>query len=211
MARNVLRATPTEVSLPSSAPPLTGGTAVWVFMAVEVVTFSLFLLVFAAGWRAQPDVYAAAQALLHPDSGLRGTVLLMLGSGTAYGAVVANRGDQVGGAAARWTTFALALTALLGVAFSVNKVLEYRSPSLAGVSLSTSPFWFTYLFLTGLHLLHVVGGVLAFGWLAVRANAGAYGAERPETVEAAAAYWHLVDVVWLLVFPVVYLMHPGAP
>lgn len=183
--------------------PLTGGSVVWVFMTVEIVTFGLFLLVFAAGWRDQREVYAAAQALLHRDSGLRGTALLLLGSGLAYGGVLQNASGK-----ARNTSLLLVGAAITGVAFSVNKIAEYASPSLADVSLSTNDFWFAYLFLTGLHLLHVIGGVGFLVYVAARARSGAYGPTNALTIEACAAYWHLVDLVWLLVFPILYLMHP---
>lgn len=183
--------------------PLTGGTVVWVFMTVEIVTFGLFLLGFAAGWRGQEVVFADAQALLHRDSGIRGTALLLLGSGFAYAAVLQNAAGE-----ARRTALLLGGAALTGVGFAVNKIAEYASPSLANVDLSTNDFWFAYLFLTGLHLLHVIGGIGFLGYLAARSHRGAYGPKNALTVEAGAAYWHLVDLVWLLVFPILYLMHP---
>lgn len=183
--------------------PLTGGTAVWVFMSVEVLTFGLFMLGHAWGWRSEPQLFAESQALLHVDSGLRGTVILLVGSWLAYQGVLANAQDRPATSAA-W----LASASVAGLAFTVNKVAEYLSPELAQVSLSTNGFWFSYLFLTGLHLLHVIGGVGFLGWLALRVRAGGHGSADPLTVEAGAAYWHLVDVVWVLLFPVLYVMHP---
>lgn len=180
--------------------PLSGGVAVWVFMTVEVVTFGMFLVAFAWGWRGAPDAFAEAQAALHPHSALRGTVLLLVGSGLAYQAVCA-AADGRHRATAGW----LLAAAASGLAFSVNKVLEYADPALAGVTLSTNGFWFSYLFLTALHLLHVLGGVVGLPWVAWRASRGEASLL---SVEGAAAYWHLVDVVWLLLFPTLYLMHP---
>ena len=181
--------------------PLTGGTAVWVFMAVEVVTFGAFLVGHAWGWRADSAVYAAAQARLHPSSALRGTALLLVGSWCAYEAVLANAARR---SAAPW----LVGGAVTGAAFCANKLAEYASPWLVGVSLSSGGFWFGYLFLTVLHLLHVVGGVVAMLVLAWRAHAGAYGPSNALPIEAGAAYWHLIDIIWLLLFPILYLMHP---
>ncbi len=183
--------------------PLTGGTAVWVFMSVEVFTFGMFMLGHAWGWRSDAAAYADSQALLHVDSGVRGTIILLIGSWLAYQGVLANARDRAGATAA-W----MGAAGVAGLAFCVNKIAEYTSPELAGVTLSTNGFWFSYLFLTGLHLLHVAGGVVVLAWIAVRARAGAYGARDALTVEAAAAYWHLVDVIWVLLFPVLYLVHP---
>lgn len=180
--------------------PLTGGTAVWVFMTVELVTFGMFLLGHAWGWRSEPDAYVQGQALLHPASGLRGTVLLLLGSGLAYQGVLAFEQGQRRASAA-W----LLAAAAAGLAFAINKGLEYADPALAQVTLSTSTFWFGYIFLTGLHLLHVLGGVAALPWLAWQVGRGRAEAL---TVQAGAAYWHLVDVIWVLLFPILYLMRP---
>ena len=182
--------------------PLTGGTAIWVFMAVEVVTFGLFLLHHAYSWAGQAAVYLESQRHLHVTSATFGTVLLLLGSWAAYQGVLASEAGR-GRIAALW----LSATAVSGVAFSINKIVEYSD--LGGVSLSTNGFWFSYLFLTGIHLLHVVAGVGGFGWLAWRAyNDRIAEGEDLLNIQAGAAYWHLVDVVWLLLFPILYLMHP---
>lgn len=199
---------PVSPSARASAPadrwrPLTGGTAVWLFMGVEVVCFGLFLLGHAGSWRGQEAVYAEAQGLLHVDSGVRGTVLLLLGSGLAYQAVLTNAAGRPR-ATAGW----LSASAVAGLAFSVNKLLEYASPELAHVTLSTNGFWFSYLFITGLHLLHVLGGVGILVYLAVQAARGVYGRDNALNIESGAAYFHLVDVTWILVFPILYLMHP---
>lgn len=183
--------------------PLPGGTVVWVFMLVEVVTFGLFLLGHAAAWRDTPADFAAAQALLHPGSAVRGTVILLLGSGAAYQAPLAMEAGRPR-AAAGW----LLATAISGVVFGVNKVAEYASPSLAGVGLSSGPFWFGYLFITAMHLLHVLAGVALLVGVAAPLWRARVETESPLHVEALAAYWHLVDVVWLLVFPILYLVRP---
>ncbi len=181
--------------------PLTGGAAVWIFMAVEVVTFGLFLLGHAWGWRSEPEVFAQAQALLHPGSAVRGTALLVGGSWLAYQAVLRREGEP-----AMDVSRALAGAAGLGVLFTLNKIAEYAS--LGGVNLSTNAFWFSYLFLTFLHLLHVIAGIGFFAWLAWKCRGGAPAPDDPISVEAAAAYWHLVDLIWVLLFPLLYLLHP---
>ncbi len=189
------------MTAPRTWKPLTGGTAVWIFMSVEVLTFGLFMLGHAWGWRTHPQVFAESQALLHVDSGVRGTAILLTGSWFAYQGVLASAQDR-SRASARW----LAAGAAAGVLFTANKLVEYASPALADVTLSTNAFWFSYLFLTGLHLIHVIGGVAFLSWLALRA-----ARQRPADpllVESGAAYWHLVDVVWVLLFPVLYVMHP---
>jgi nitric oxide reductase NorE protein len=184
--------------------PLTGGTAIWVFMAVEVLTFGLFLLHHAWGWAGSAEVMAEGRARLHVDSATLGTVVLLLGSWAAYEGVLACEEGR-GRPGALWFLG----TAASGLVFTVNKIGEYASPELAGISLSESRFWFSYLFLTGLHLAHVVLGIGGFLWLAGQAWRARSGeGEGLLAVQAGAAYWHLIDVVWLLLFPVLYLMSP---
>lgn len=187
---------------PSTWRPLTGGTAIWVMMAVEVATFGMFLLYFAWSWVGNAAAFLESQAQLHLGAATFGTVLLLLGSFAAYQGVLACEGGRLR-AGAGW----MVATAVTGLAFSANKLIEYSH--LEGVGLSTNAFWFSYLFLTGIHLLHVLAGVGGFAWLAWRAWSG-HGDEGEELlhVEAGAAYWHLVDVIWLLLLPILYGMRP---
>ncbi len=182
--------------------PITGGTAIWVVMAVEVITFGMFLVYHASSWAGQVDIFLASQSQLHPNSATLGTLLLLTGSFTAYQSVLSAEASK-----ARQSSAWMVATAVFGVMFCANKLLEYSH--IDGVGLSTNGFWFSYFFLTGLHLLHVVGGVVAYAWLGALALGGR-GVEGEDllNVQAAAVYWHLVDVVWLLLFPILYLMKP---
>ncbi len=195
-------------SAPTASPaprwqPLTGGTAVWVFMGVEVVTFGMFLVWHAAAWRSDPAAFAAAQQHLDLGSGVLGTIILLAGSWCAYQGVLAN-------AAARPLTTArwLAAGSVAGLAFTVNKVSEWIPHLREGIGLSSGDFWFSYLFLTQMHLMHVIPGAAILAVLAWRARRGDYGPDEALPVEAGAAFWHLVDVVWILLFSVLYAMHP---
>ena len=89
--------------------------------------------------------------------------------------------------------------------FMAIKLHEYGGVLGTGVSLSTSTFWFFYLFVTGLHFLHVLAGVGFLVPTAWRAARGAYGPGEPTTVEAVAVFWHLVDLIWVFLFPLFYL------
>ncbi|MCB9663569.1 MAG: cytochrome c oxidase subunit 3 [Alphaproteobacteria bacterium] len=198
-------ASPTAVGDPPDATRgLTGGTALWILMTVEVATFGMFFLWFASSWHGHVEVYAASQAQLDVRSGFVGTVLLLAGSWLAYEGVLAHE-DERNGTTARSFLAASAV----GCLFTVNKLAEYAAHAGHGVSLSTNGFWFAYLFLTGLHLLHVLAGVVALAVLGFRALRGAgLGREDTLSVEATAGYWHLVDVIWLFLFPLLYLVQP---
>lgn len=173
---------------------LPGGTLIWIVFLLEMGTFALFFLGFAWQSRSAPALFAAAQTKLHPDLGTLNTLILLSGSWMAARAVLAGRQVR---AVAPW----LFGTALTGLAFMAIKGLEYAQIFAQGIRLSTNAFWFNYLFLTLLHNLHVALGVYFMLWLGFRYRRSPESAHH---LEAAAIYWHLVDVIWVFLFPLVY-------
>ena len=187
---------------------LPGGLAVWVFMTVELLTFSLFLLSHAWSWGDDPAGYAAAQALVHQGAGAFNTGVLLVASWAAARAVHANRDlDSERGATLGGRFWLMA--AVLGLGFTGLKFMEYADLIGRGLTLSSHAFWFMYFFLTFLHLMHVLGGVVFAFWAAWQAKTGklspAHGAGGQHTAETLATYWHFVDLIWLLLFPTLYL------
>lgn len=90
------------------------------------------------------------------------------------------------------------LAALGGVIFLIVKGLEYAHDLSAGIGIDTHPFFTFYSVLTGFHATHVVAGVAVLALVAIRA--------RPDAVQAGAMFWHMVDLVWVLILPPVYLL-----
>ncbi|MGH0034200.1 MAG: cytochrome c oxidase subunit 3 [Myxococcota bacterium] len=186
---------------PRPSRELSGGTVVWLFVAIELVTFGLFFVAFAAARRSDPASFVADQTQLHHLLGTLNTCVLLTGGWLAARGVLANRRDQpLEASAMLWGA------AASGVAFMAIKLHEYGEVLGAGVSLSTSAFWFFYLFVTGLHFLHVLAGVGFLVPTAWRAARGAYGSDNSMPVEAVAVFWHLVDLIWVFLFPLFYLV-----
>ena len=179
---------------------LSGGTVIWLFVAVELLTFGLFFLAFAAARRSDPALFLAGQDDLHPLSGAINTAVLLCGGWLAARGVLANRSREP-----RMTALCLCGAAVTGMIFMGIKLGEYSEVFAAGISLSTNTFWFVYLFVTGLHFLHVLAGVGFLVPTAWRAAQGAYGPDNASTVEAVAVFWHLVDLIWIFLFPLIYL------
>lgn len=96
-------------------------------------------------------------------------------------------------------------TILLGFIFLVGQVLEYKSLIAEGATLGSSQFMSAFYLLTGTHGLHVFGGLCALVIVAVRAAKGQFSAERHAFPQAASIYWHFVDLVWVIVYSVVYV------
>ncbi|MCA9514366.1 MAG: cytochrome c oxidase subunit 3 [Myxococcales bacterium] len=184
----------------------------WVFIAQEVLFFGV-LFVWYGLFRAQhPDVVAAGGRALDVPLATVMTVTLLVSSFTM---VLAVRSAMLG--ARRGLAGWLAATGLLAVAFLAMKAWEYHHHIAAGevpvvdlhaassvVEAGRAQFFGLYFVMTGFHALHVVGGVLVIAW---RALAAARGRELPRwtAIMGLGLYWHLVDVVWLFVFPALYL------
>lgn len=134
------------------------------------------------------------------------TVLLILSSFTCqFGVWAIRRGDHV----AFIRNFAV--TVVLGVVFLVMQAADYSILGSEGLTLSSGVFGTTYYTLTGFHGAHVFGGVIMLSVVLYRGLAGQFSAKHYDAVEAASLYWHFVDVVWILLFSLLYLLPGKAP
>jgi cytochrome c oxidase subunit 3 len=129
------------------------------------------------------------------------TILLILSSFTCQFAVWAiRRGDHV---AFRRN---IAVTFVIGITFLLMQALDYGLLYSEGITLQSGTFGTTYYTLTGFHGAHVFGGVIMLGVVLYRGMAGQFSARHHDAVEAASLYWHFVDVVWILLFSLLYLL-----
>jgi cytochrome c oxidase subunit 3 len=131
------------------------------------------------------------------------TVLLILSSLTCQMAVWGiRRGDR--------TAFLrnIAVTFAIGITFLVMQATDYVALGSEGMTLSAGTYGTTYFTLTGFHGAHVFGGAIMLGVLLYRGLAGQFSARHHDAVEAVSLYWHFVDVVWILLFSLLYLL-PG--
>lgn len=204
-------------AMPSRPPPspvlppvLPGDLAVWVFIAAELLVFGVFFAAYGVTRSHHVALFNAQQAELNTLAGAVNTLLLLSGSYGVAQAVGAARREAYG-VAARWLLAGLGT----GIGFLVIKGGEYADKLAAGITLSTSPFYMFYLSLTFFHFLHVLAGVIVLALLFVQmrgqqgrqARGERPGATHLNTLESGAAYWHMVDLVWIVLFPLVYVLH----
>tara|TARA_R110002072_G_scaffold75291_4_gene177463 strand:- start:723 stop:1289 length:567 start_codon:yes stop_codon:yes gene_type:complete len=185
-----------------SRRPLGGDLAWWVFVASEFGTINLFLLVYAFNLRSEPELFAATSSFLHPTLAYVNTLLLLTSGFLLAHAIAAARGP--GGP--RVTRLRLLGAAALGVAFLGIKGYEFHSLADLGMVLGTSAFSSHYWIVGGFHWLHVVLGVGLLLALAKRASS----LESPDDewstqAESYGAFWHMLDLVWVLIFALFYL------
>jgi cytochrome c oxidase subunit III len=170
----------------------------WLFLATEVMMFGGFLGSYVIFRAANPEM-AQDQAKLNQMLATINTLILIGSSLTMALAVSAAQERN-----ARRLRGFLGLTILLGACFLVLKGFEYWAKFHHGIAPWSSIFFSCYFTLTGLHGVHVLGGLVLLSILAARAgrlSRGNHGA-----VESAGLYWHFVDVVWIFLFPTLYLL-----
>lgn len=185
----------------AAEPRLAGDLAIWLVIAAELLTFGLLFATYAFARVRQVELFNASQRTLDLNAGAINTVLLISGSWCVAHAVRAvRRDDSLRGA--RWLGAAL----LCGGGFVALKSAEYAAKFAAGIGLSTNDFYMFYLMLTGFHFLHVVAAMVFLLILLVRTRQGAYGAHDCHALETGAAFWHMVDLLWIVLFPLVYVM-----
>jgi cytochrome c oxidase subunit 3 len=143
--------------------------------------------------------------LLTPDGQLNlilpATIILVMSSFTCQFAVWAIRSDDRSKFLRN-----MAVTLVLGITFLLLQVYDYSVLMHEGLTMGSTTFGTTYYTLTGFHFAHVFGGVLMLGVVLYRGMAGQFSSKHHDMVEATSLYWHFVDVVWILLFSILYLL-----
>ena len=182
----------------SDMEPPVGKNGTWWFLASEIPIFGGLIAAYivmrlgSAGWDE-------ASSHLNFKIALINTFLLLTSSMTIVmaHAAVQDRNDKS-------VTNFLGMTILLGLGFLVMKALEYSTEISHGFLPSSGLFWSFYYGMTGLHALHVLAGIIVNGVLWAQALKGTL-ARHGHRVELAGLYWHLVDIIWIFLFPLLYL------
>ena len=180
---------------------LPGDLAIWFFIFMELLVFGIFFIVYAVMRIQNIEMFNHYQLTLNREIGAANTLLLITSSYFVVRAVHAIRQNNVK-SCINWLYAALAG----GGGFLILKSLEFFDKFSAGINLSTNTFYMFYLSLTVFHFLHVILGMLILFAVAIKAKRGAYSAQNHTGVETGASYWHMVDLVWIILFPLVYII-----
>jgi nitric oxide reductase NorE protein len=179
--------------------PEAGVPSILVFIAADIFSFILFFAVFMGERLAQPDLFARSSSLLDARLGLANTLILITsGWLVALATAATRRGDLA--AARRFLWLAIGV----GLGFAALKLIEYCGKFAEGITPLTNAFFGAYFIFTGVHFLHYVVGMALLVALAVMARrpleAGLH-----RWIEGCALYWHMVDLLWIFLFPMLYL------
>jgi len=196
----------------------------WVFLATEVLMFSGLFLAYFIVRMLYPEMVLSSHELLDKTMGGINTVVLLTSSYTmAMGVRAAQLGDKKG------LVRNLVLTIAFACVFLVVKYFEYTGKFSHGIFpgkyfnyaeagayamehgghvLQGKPhiFFGLYFVMTGLHGVHVVVGIGVLVWVLMRAKKGQFGPRYYAPVENVGLYWHIVDLVWIFLFPLLYLV-----
>jgi cytochrome c oxidase subunit 3 len=192
----------------------------WVFMVTEVLMFGGLFVAYAIFRGLYPEMFHHAHKELNVTMGATNTIVLITSSLTmAYGVSTAQRGER------KKSMMALGATIFLAGCFLVIKYFEYAhkfhdhllpagllapgvafNPELAAVAPKAQLFFSLYFMMTGLHGIHVIIGMCLITWLIRRSARGDFTPQYFTPVELVGFYWHFVDLVWIFLFPLLYLV-----
>lgn len=182
----------------------------WLFLYTEIMLFGGLFVTYAAYYHRYSEEFIKAGKLLDVVVGTANTVILLISSFAVAASITAIRRAQL-----RTTLGFLGLAIVLGMVFLINKYFEWHhkfeigiypnSPHLQTLPNGETIFYGLYYTITGLHALHVVIGMCVLTVAAALTAKGKICFGNDIILENAGLYWHLVDMIWIFVFPLFYL------
>jgi cytochrome c oxidase subunit 3 len=186
----------------------------WLFLATEILLFGGLFVVYSIYRYLHPELFKLANVFLDVSLGTINTIVLLFSSLTVVLAIHAVKKDD-----RNMIIFNLILTIICASIFLYIKYLEYshkiHAGLLPGLFFSNNIihandqihiFFSIYFLMTGLHGIHVLIGIIIFIWLIFRVIRGDFHSKYYQPIELGGLYWHLVDIIWIFLFPLLYLI-----
>lgn len=178
-----------------------GEAGVWVFIMGDLTFFAVFFSTYLFYRGQEPRLFDASQERLTQGYGLTNTLLLVTSSLLVMVGVRAVKERRQ--AVAPWM-FAGAM--LCGFGFTIMKLLEYGELLSHNITPATNDFYMYYFALTGMHFFHLVLGIGVLAFLLHAARAAEHTPKQFAFVEGGACFWHMIDLIWIVLFPLLYLI-----
>jgi len=179
-------------------PP--GGLLMWIIIFLELFTFGMALVAMVIYGKDEPTVFHNSRLLLNTTYGTINTIFLITSGFFMAQSVVSSKKGNI-----KKSSSYLKLTMLGGLFFLAMKSLEYYDKIEAGLTVGYNTFFTFYWMLTLFHVIHVIIGLIILGSVFIGMN-NKKSRTSFEDVEASAAFWHMCDLIWLLLFPIIYLI-----
>lgn len=163
----------------------------WILILGEIAVFSVFLVGFSVARVLDPATFATSHAHLHRLLAGVNTLVLVTSGFLVAVAVFLRRHD-------RRSKEPFLAGMMLGVIFLAIKGVEYAGMFSDGFDIETNTFFRLYFLITGFHALHIALGLVILGIV--------FFADSVENMETGAAFWHMLDTIWVLIYPIIYLL-----
>ncbi|WP_111706700.1 cytochrome c oxidase subunit 3 [Lutibacter citreus] len=179
-------------------PP--GGILMWIVIFLELITFGMALIAMVFYSKDEPVIFHNSRLLLNSTFGAINTVFLITSGFFMAKSVESYKENNT-----TKTSLYLKLTMLGGVLFLILKSIEYYGKIGAGLTIGYNIFFSFYWMLTLFHVIHVIVGLVILISIFYGIKKGK-NSTNIEDFEAGAAFWHMCDLIWLLLFPIIYLI-----
>lgn len=180
-------------------PP--GGILIWMIAFIELLTFMMALTVFALDRSGNMEIFHEGQQLLNTNIGIVNTIFLV-----TAGYFMATSLHQLKQGNSTSSLKNINVSILFGLSFLGLKGFEYYDKISQGIGLDYSDFFMYYWLLTGFHFIHVLAGLVILITIKIHIKRGYYSKSNFEDVETGAVFWHMCDLIWLILFPLLYLL-----
>ena len=191
-----------QPSHPIRQADIPGDFAIWIFIFAEMLAFGVLFVAYAFTRAKNVELFNTSQLTLNRTLGAVNTLVLITSSFfVVQGVAAIKRGLTK--QCAHWLTGAF----LLGGVFVSIKLMEFSAKFAADITMSTNNFYMFYLSLTFFHFMHVLMGMVILTSIIMKARRGGYNAQDYVGVETGASFWHMVDFLWIILFPLIYIIH----
>ncbi len=178
-----------------------GNMAIWAAILAEMSEFAIMFIVYFLAKVHNPVVFNEGPAKLSTLAGASNTLIMLTSSFFVVRAVIAMRENNPV-MSSRWLWGAV----FCGILYLIIKYFEYEWNTAQGLSTETNIFYAVYYYVTFNHFLHVAWGSAAIIWVIYRLNTGIYTQQEHEGLINVALYWHMIDLAWITIFPLLYVI-----
>ncbi|TJY58397.1 cytochrome c oxidase subunit 3 family protein [Sinimarinibacterium sp. CAU 1509] len=178
-----------------------GELGIWFFIFGDMLMFAALFGVFLHDRSSNLLIFNLSQENLHGFYGFVNTLILLSSSICVVLAIRAMRHEMRANA-----SFLILMAIGCGLSFACIKCFEYSEKISSGILLTTNLFWTYYYVITGVHLFHLLIGLGVLSFCYMQARQGRLSVERLRLVEGGACFWHMVDLLWIVIFPLLYLV-----
>ena len=188
---------------PIQGAPGVRAPGILTFIIADILIFGVLFVSFMIERSHQVPLFDRSAAMLDVRLGLLNTLILMTSGLFVVLAVHAAREGRAS-PTRRW----LLVSFLIGAGFGVNKVIEYSDKLAHNITMLSNDFFMFYFVLTGVHFVHFLVGMVVLALLWFRASSEAVDGPLFGWIESGGLYWHMVDLLWIVIFPLLYLLVP---